>query len=474
MRIGRLSLILLTLILLGSCVLPDRKVVSSLPFPNPGPHYSARLNIFLVLRDDKGPAIRLEVSSLEVLSDGLWRPLTRGSVTIDSTKIGSGQLYLGGEGVPPGRYQRLRMTVTGMAAQKAGGELAAIDTAPFVVEMDLSSAMTLERQDSRTILLTWDVENSLRADNTVQPVIAAAPAIRQQLLDLVFVACPDIDTVFVVRADKNWVIDSFGLKGRPTYLALDPVPSRQRLFVLTPGDRTVKVVDLSSYRVVDYFPVPLNDTPTFMTISPDGDAAFLLDENSGYLSRMELTTGRISARSLLGYQPSYSLYLDGQNLLAVSLSLSQRVLLLDPTTFAVVGTLSTGSTPAGMTVSEGNLYIAENDDNTVSVVDLTSRSTLSRLSVGLGPRRLQGVDDQIYASNYLDDSLSVLVPGQFGVIQQTSGLLRPQEMAFDQVYRRLYVTEEEAGALAVVDTNTNLLVGHIFLGARPLGMVVVQ
>ncbi len=131
-----------------------------------------------------------------------------------------------------------------------------------------------------------------RPTTSLDLALTVVTPLRQLPVDLVFVSCPDIDTVFVVRADKNWVVDSFGVKGRPTYLAIDPDLSRQRLYVLASRDRTVKVVDLSSFRVVDFFTVPLNDAPTFMAISPDGRWAFLLDEDSGYLSRMDLTTGQ--------------------------------------------------------------------------------------------------------------------------------------------------------------------------------------
>lgn len=474
MGISRKLLVLLLLVLLGGC-LPHGQ-----SFPGPdfdlgqGGSATPRLNCFLVLKDEKGPSIRLEVASLEVLANDFWQPLSKGPLTIDSTAIGAGQFYLGGVAVPPGRYQRLRMTVTGGKVQAADGKFAAIGTEPFVVEMSLPEEMILQAEDSRTLLLTWDVENSLQPDNSVQPVLTAAPSVKQLLRDLVFVACPDIDTVFVIRADKNWVVDSFGLKGRPTYMAVDPDSSRQRLYVLAARDKMVKVLDLSSYRVVDYYQIHLNDMPTFMTISPDGTAAFLLDEQSGYLSRMDLTTGRISSRILLGFRPKYAVYLADQGMLAVSLSLSQRVLLLDPVNLGTQGVISTGSLPQGLAVADGQLYIAESGGNAVSIVDLNSRSTQNRLSVGLGPLRLLGANDQVYVSNFADGTISVLAPGQLGVVQEIFGLGRPKEMAFDQFYFRLYVTNEEEGALAVVNANTNLLIGHVSLGAKPLGLAVVQ
>jgi YVTN family beta-propeller protein len=94
--------------------------------------------------------------------------------------------------------------------------------------------------------------------------------------------------------------------------------------------------------------------------------------------------------------------------------------------------------------------------------------------VGNGPRRLLGTDSQIYVSNYLDGSLSVLAADQLWVLQEIQGLGRPQEMAFNQFYRRLYVADEESSALAVVDATSNLLLGRISLGAKPLGLAVIQ
>ncbi len=65
-------------------------------------------------------------------------------------------------------------------------------------------------------------------------------------------------------------------------------------------------------------------------------------------------------------------------MLAVSLSLSQKVLLLDPVRLSVLGTISTGSEPQGVVVSDNQLYIAEQGDNTVSITDLANTGNQSQ------------------------------------------------------------------------------------------------
>jgi len=472
-RVFRSILVFLALVLLGGCT-PLGVPVAELPVPTAEPDgiNSARLSCFLALKDEEGPAIRLEVSGVEVLSNGLWVPISTGPLKIDSEKLGASQIFLGGQAVPPGSYKSLRMTVTGGMMWKAEGGYVDIAQEPFDVEVGLTPGLNLEPEDSRSLFVTWDVEKSLDLDNKLRPFFTVTPSLKQLPVDLIYVACPDIDTIFVVRADKNWVVDSFGLKGGPTYLVIDPDPLRRRLYVLASRERTIKVVDLSSYRVIDYLPIPLNDEPTFMAVSSDGQGAFLLDERSGYLSRMDLNTGRSDARVLLGFRPNYAVFLEEQNLLAVSLSLSQRVVLLDPMTLAEVRTIPSGSSPRGLLVAENQLYIAESGDDTVSVFDLDGRDGQRRLMVGGGPRRLSEVDNRIYVSNYESGSLSVLMSGQLGVVQEIPGLGRPQEMAFDRAYRRLYVSDGEG--LSVIDVNANLLLGRIVLGARSLGLDVIQ
>jgi DNA-binding beta-propeller fold protein YncE len=211
-----------------------------------------------------------------------------------------------------------------------------------------------------------------------------------------------------------------------------------------------------------------------MVISPDGQSAFLLDEHNGYLSRIDLTTDAMSSRVHLDYAPKYETFLVDQNLLAVSLSLAQKVILLDPLDLAIKGTIFTGSGPEGLVVYDNNLLIAEYGDNSVAFYDLMSRRVKSRQMVGFGPRRLLLTGDQIYVSNYQDGSLSILLQDELGLIQEISGLKSPKELVYDQSYFRLYVTDEKAAALAVIDVNSNLLLSYIPLGAEPFGLALLQ
>lgn len=475
LQVCRLISVLLLTFLVGCIPIPDTDKTLSKMVIDSGRHRNntSRLNIFLNLEEDRGPAIRLEISSIEVFSNDYWMQFISGPLTIDSASIDSGQLFLGGVEMEPGNYQKLRFRVTSGELRNTVGKYEVITPEPFYVEVNLGDVLSLAPGDSSTLLITWDVKGSLDIDNSLIPHLTVIPSLIQMHLDLLFVTCPSIDTIFVIRTDKNWVVDSIGLKGGPTYLALDP-DDRQLLYVLTVRDRMIKAVDLSSHKVINFFPVPLSDDPTFMTINTQIREAFLLDNQNGYINRVDLLTGQILARVLVGNEPNYAVYLEEHNLLAVSLSRSQNVLLLDPESLRVLRTISTGMNPSGIAALGNQLYMAEYEENSISIANLNDNRRLSRLEVGFGPRRIGVNDNQIYVINYQDGSISILEPGQLGVNQEIYGMGSPLEMDFDQNYNRLYITDIDKKALVVIDTRLNNLMGHIFLGAPPFALDITQ
>ncbi len=434
----------------------------------------ARISLFLNLKEADGPDVQLEIAAIEILTAGVWLPIDSGPQNLDSAQIGAAQVFVGGRSLRPGDYHRLRFDVTGSAVRKGDGRYESFAALSTRVEIAFPSVLSLSQNDSRSLFITWDVRETLNQPEIMHPVMTLAFELRQLLVDLVYVACPEIDTVFVIRSDKNWVADSFGIKGQPTYLAMDPDPSRRRLYVLASGESAIKTVDLLSQRVVDFIHIPLTEIPTFMTISPDGRWAYVLEERNSYLNQIDLGSGRSAGRERLGYRPTYATFLHDANLLAVSAELTQTVTLHSPTDLREVRAIRTGNSPEGLLMVGRELYIAERGDHSVAIYDFSANQLQRRLDVGFGPRRFLFNGDQIYVSNYENGTVSVLFPGQLGVVREIHGLGRPLEMAFNRAYRRLYVGDEKAGALAVVDSNVNQLIGWVHLGARPLGLAGLE
>ncbi len=434
-----------------------------------------RLSLFLNLKDLKGPHVWMRIQSIDALSDGIWYPVTTTPIDVGSSDIKTGQMFLARSIMPPGYYSRIRFHLGKAYMEKEDADR------PFflsldrpAVEVGLVDAIRVEKGDSQSLFFTWDTGASLVNKAYFRPVIRVAPKLKHLVADLAYVACPDIDTVYVIRTDKNWVYDSFGVAGNPIYLVKDPKAPKERLYVLTAGDSGIKLVSPSANRLVATYRIPLTSRPVFMEISPDGRWGYIIDKQGGYLIRMDMRSGNLEARVRLGYEPGYIIYLEKYDLLAVSLALSQSVVLLDPMSLSQVYAIPTGNRPEGLLALGDTLYVAERDSNSVLVFDLENHQVKRRISVGFSPRRLLYTDGLIYVSNYGSASISVLQPGQLGVARNIRVLGRPFEMASASNNNWIYVGNEKNGEITVLDPTSNKVAGHIVFGARPLGMVVIR
>ncbi|MDH5298140.1 MAG: hypothetical protein OEV91_03905 [Desulfobulbaceae bacterium] len=415
----------------------------------------------------------MDITAIDILSDTTWLPVSTQPIEMDAPTIGAGQLFLGRCKLPPGRYQRLRFTLGQASIRNNNGQRFFLALDAPTVEIEFPAALSLERTESRSLFITWDEENSLRTPPILRPTLYIAPELKQMVADLAYVACPDIDTVYVIRTDKNWVCDSMGVTGHPSCLAAVTANSRQRLYILAPKEAAIKVLELPN-NFVDSLRIPMTVDPEFMTVSPNGRWAYILDAGGGYVLRMDLETGDVTTRVRLGHQPRYATYIAESNLLAVTSALSQTVFLLDPTTLTEVGQIPTGRDPNGLLAWDNLLYITESGANTVTICDLNTRTIRSRLTVGFSPRRLIQNDNQIYVSNHDSDSISILQPGQLSIVREINLTGPPLEMAAAPKNRWLYAGNEKIGGLSVVDATTNRVAGQIIFGATPQGLAVIQ
>ncbi|MDH4320203.1 MAG: hypothetical protein OEV73_01760, partial [Desulfobulbaceae bacterium] len=260
----------------------------------------------------------------------------------------------------------------------------------------------------------------------------------------------------------------------PTYLAAATQQTKKRLYLLSPAEAEIKVVDIPANNLVDTFPVPMTNKPSFMVLSDDARWAYILDAQDDYLLRIDLDSGNLANRVHLGYEPACLTYIGGQNLLAVGATLSQTVSLLDANTLAQVGQIPTNGPPEGLLAWENLLYIGEGRANTVMIYDLNHRSPRSRINVGFFPYRLFQNDRHIYVGNRNSNSISILQPGQFGNAREIDLGGRPLEMTVDQHSRWLYVGNQKIGGLSVIDATTNRVSGEILFGAVPKGLAVLQ
>lgn len=432
----------------------------------------ARLSVFLRLKEPEGPNLWMKISNLEAGSYNTWFPLRTAREEIQRQDVRSnGQILAGRGGVPAGRYQSIRFTVE-KAALDRDGEKIFLSVDNPVVEINFPSELNLAKEDSTSLFLTWDAAGSMQGTAILSPKMTITLQSIPLVTDLAYVSCPELDTIYIVRTDVNMVCGSIGISGKPTTIIANL--AKNRLFVLAPKASAVKILELTSNRLIDQIRIPLSVKSTYMTVSSDGKWAYLLDEMGNNLVRLNLQTGTVDGQIRVGSRPKYMLYLEEQNLLAISCAYAQKVYFLDATSLTIVNTVDTGGTPDGLLVRDNYLYVAESSSNSVSVFELPGGRNKSRFNVGVKPRRLVFGNSHIYISNYGAGNVSLLRPGQLNVSRgiQVGGM--PFAMDVSLTRQWLYVGDEYKGGVSVIDLSSNKVAGWIELGAAPDTFVVVN
>lgn len=441
-----------------------------------GPVYPARggyVSLFLSLKEDPSPPVRVHLQSMELLSEsGVWHSIASESLTVDAMEIGAGQVFLGRKRLEPGQYGRIRMTLSASFIQ-SDGEPVELEINEKVVEYGIPSSLLLRNGGSHSLFLSWDVASSLLPGNVIRLALQVTPGLKKLIADAAYVACPDINTVYMIRTDKNVVSDSLGVNDGPAYLFANNDMADDDLFVLTVVKPGLKRVNLSSNRVVETYFLPMHDDALHMALGPNNQA-YIVSRYSGMVMQLDLQTGHLVTQQWLGNEPVYIMYLKHRGLLAVSLSQSQQVVMLDPETLSPVEIIATGEGPNGMFMDENSfLYIAESGSNSVQVYDLDQNRGSRKVLVDFSPRRIESAEGNIYVGNYGSRNISVLRQGQVFVSRIIPLSGAPLELASVPSRRWIYVGNEERKNISVIDPVTNEVVSEIQLGCKPGGMAVI-
>jgi YVTN family beta-propeller protein len=433
---------------------------------------TSRISVFLNLKNPEGPHLNLSIVAVEILRAGEWLPVALETKVIDTERLAGWQVLLGQSALPPGRYDKIRLRFAPQGKLTAATGSSDLLLTALEVELSFASPLDLQDQASESVFLSWDVEASLSATNlgpfaidltTEQPTPITA--------NHIYVTCPDINTVYVVRADKKWVSKTFYVAGRPTYIAIDDV--RQKLYVLCEEDGDIKVFDLVTNALFDVVPLPMTFRPRFMAVDDDLAKAFVLDD-LGKLSVVDLQTGTIVGRVKIGHRPDYVAYLPAT--VAVSSSMDSTVYLLDSETLAVKEQIVVNGSPTGILQNGDFIYIAEELTNTITVFDAGLRSKAKSLFVGYGPRRLAVLGNNLYVANSAGGSVSLVRTQNNSVSREIPLGKQVYEMAVSPSEQLLYIgqnaTDECGGRVGILDVTSNNLIGAVEIGARPLGIVV--
>lgn len=138
-------------------------------------------------------------------------------------------------------------------------------------------------------------------------------------------------------------------------------------------------------------------------------------------------------------------------------------------------TINVGTNPSGTTINQGGTKVyVTNEDDTVSVIDTSTNSVLSTISVQSSPNGiiLSSDDSKAYIANTESDTISVIDTSSNTVTDTIAVGHIPIGVAISPDNTKLYVTNFFDDTVSVIDTATNTVTATVTVGISPYGITL--
>lgn len=429
----------------------------------------ALLTVYLSTSGSAEMDIRVRIEEVELDVGGVWIGLGLDSLEVDYLKLKGDQVLLGAAIAPLGKHRRLRLRCSGLPPE-AGGTAEAEQTFTVV----LAGPLDLRQGESKCLFVDWRLVEEQPGSKKLSSRFTAWG--QGQILggELLYVACRDLNTIYVARIDINQVMAAFAVPGPLGDLQLSA--GQRRLYVLSTGRRTIYVYDSLSARLLDQIALPGSIAPRFMTLSAEGRYAFVTDSAAGAVFKVSLNDGHLVAHQRLGYDPQRLIYIaEGQGSLAVVTPRSQQVFILNAEDLEVQRSIPVGARPSGVLYFDRSLYVAESGTDSVAIFNVLTGAQAGKIAVGSRPGSLLAVDSRTaYVGNAGETSLSALVAGQKTAFRRISITQQPGEMIFSQRKRLLYVASPASGLVVVVDPFSEKVVRYLDFAGIAESMTILE
>lgn len=244
----------------------------------------------------------------------------------------------------------------------------------------------------------------------------------------------------------------------------------------------------------------IGDRPFATTVSPDGNTMIVSNNGIGIQSLVvvDMKNGEIIQK--VEYKRPESLYIGvtyspngkyvyasaGNNNKIRIYEVNNRKLIEQDPILLPEGDDNQALYPAGMDISKDGkyLYVANNKDDSMSVIDLQKKDFVKKIPVGHNPYTVVLAEDgkEAYVSNWGENTVSIIDTKT----QKLTGSIKvgthPNSMKLNPSGQYLYVTNPDSDSVSIVDTKKNVVERTIDLspykgaeeGSSPDGLAFSQ
>jgi serine/threonine-protein kinase len=267
----------------------------------------------------------------------------------------------------------------------------------------------------------------------------------------------------------------------PTPGYMEIAPNGRYGYIANRDEGIVTVYDTTSNAVTATIPIP-QGPPQFITFSPDGQVAYVTIYNADYtynaVAFVETSSNTVTATVEVGKRPFAPATSPDGRLLYVPLHNEGRVEVLDTSTAKEVDSYEVAENPHWIAISEDGStgYTANHESGVVSVLDLTDHGrVITTIPVGQAPHSISLSPDgtRVSVVNFESNTVSVIDTATNTVVATIPVGAKPQDITYAPDGAHFYTANVDGGTVSVIDTSTNTVTATIATGNGPSSVAVL-
>ncbi len=235
-----------------------------------------------------------------------------------------------------------------------------------------------------------------------------------------------------------------------------------KIYVTSWFGNVVSIIDARNLHVSAVANVGVHDSTIRLT--PDQKFAWVANNGSSTISVIDTTSDKAINVFYPGGNGPNDIYFSADGKEAyVTCEFDDTLSVIDPTTFTTIATLDTGNMPSFITGIADKLFVSNFGDGTVSVLNKATRQSIATITVGLGPLGLSATKDGkwLFVACHSANQIAIIDVDNLQVTARIPTQPGPSQVLVHPGQEYAIVTTDGIGSVQKLDLKTNQIVKTI-------------
>lgn len=456
------NLCFLLLLLLASCFSPPKQSLNAPPpLPSSGGIISIYLNVDQPIQQEK-----ISINQLELCSDSVWYPfkITENNQATKPVR----QKLIAIDSVPIGIISKIRFKVE--IVDHEGKKVVSQHS-----ELTLTEPVDVQKKGSYCLFLHGQLH--LAQPNTpIQNWLTVSPQRAPLTDELLYILCPEINSIYLARMDQFRVIAAYAVEGEVVEMKLDA--TKQLLYLLDKKNLLIQRFDTTTQLMTDRIPIPLTESPQGLAISTNGDTLFVTDPNNRQVLSINTYNGTLTNSVIVGYDPTRPHFFthNGTDYLALLSKADQQLIVLNSSDLTSIYSVAAGQSPQDTIYADQTLLVSDAFNHQILQYEPETGQLITKISTNGSPHRftVDPLNQNILVTLQDQNAVTFLPFGQQMTVRKAACGANPGDLQISNNRQLLFVANQTENQITVLDLLSQQQISTLTIGATPTVLVIQE